>query len=449
MNVQERFEQYLTEYARCTRDHRVLLAVSGGMDSMLMLYLFCMQGFDVGIAHCNFKLRGSDSDADESLVRETASHLGKLYHSTCFDTLAYAKFQGISTQMAARTLRYEWLERIREQSGYDLIAIAQHQNDNAETLLLNLVRGTGLAGLHGILPRRDKLIRPLLFLSRDEIEETVMHLDIPFREDASNATTKYARNKIRLEVIPKLKELNPKLEKTFEDNIRHFSDAYTFVQRYTSQLRERIFKAQGRDGFLIERMELNRLDPIRLFVFELFSPFGFSASVLDDFIEGLNAHPGRRFYSTTHVLLLDREVILTPLSSIAVLDNLIIDAPGEANRFLWGSHRFSCKLSNDTRISPNPEAVKLDAEKVKFPLTVRSWAVGDSFKPLGMKGKKKLSDFFISLKIPLTAKHLIPVVADATGNIIWVAPYRIDERYKITDNTKKVITLAYHDTNGE
>src|SRR5690606_25853512 len=204
MSVHERFVRYLEEEIHCQPGDRILLAVSGGKDSVLMAHLFARLAYPIGLAHCNFNLRGVESDADEVLVNRLARQLDVPFYTTAFDTEAYAEAHGVSIQMAARDLRYEWLETIRTSQGYDYIAIAQHQNDHLETLLLNLVRGTGLRGLRGIQPKRGHIIRPLLFLTADEVASEVAKQGLEYRDDVSNFSTKYARNKIRLEVIPKL-----------------------------------------------------------------------------------------------------------------------------------------------------------------------------------------------------------------------------------------------------
>lgn len=443
MKLQSRFEHYMQEHDLCAPEDKILLAVSGGMDSVLMAHLFVIQGYTVGLAHCNFGLRGEASDGDEEFVNQLAQEWDIPYFSTLFDTGSYAGERGISIQMAARELRYQWLENIRETQGYDYIAVAQHQNDNVETVLLNLVRGTGLAGLHGILPKRGRIIRPLLFLSRDEISEAVKYWRLPYREDESNNSTKYARNKIRLEIVPKLKALNPDLEQTFAENIRRFTESHELIQRYADDLRNRLFEPCLPYGYRIPIRSLQELHPQKLLVYELFKPYGFADRVMDDLILALNGISGKQFFSDSHVLLRDRNyLLLKPADGKEYDEVATIANPGDETK--WSSYHFRSTVSDDTTLGKNQYIAKFDADKITFPLQIRSWQLADAFSPLGMKGKKKLSDFFISLKIPVYEKKNIPIVTQADGEIIWVAPYRIDERYKITDKTKKVITLTCH-----
>ncbi|MEC3881405.1 tRNA lysidine(34) synthetase TilS [Parapedobacter sp. 10938] len=443
MNVQERFSQFLDEQRLCQPDGRILLAVSGGKDSVLMTHLFAAAGYPIGIAHCNFQLRGAAADADEALVNRLARQLDVPFYTTAFDTGAYAQAHGISIQMAARDLRYAWLETIRGSQGYDCIAVAQHQNDHLETLLLNLVRGTGLSGLRGIQSKRGRIIRPLLFLTAAEVAAEVAGRGLDYRDDASNFSTKYARNKIRLEVIPKLKELNPALEHTMAANMAHFSGAYVVVQRYVAELRDQLFVPQqieGEEEWHIPTAALMGLDPQPFLLYELFKPYGFTETVLADLTAALPGIPGKQFSSPSHVLHLDREVVVMRRSDAFTEEVVTIHEAGES--VCWGDYRLESGWSTDTVVRAASHIAQFDADLLVFPLQIRSWHPGDAFQPLGMKGSKKLSDFFVSLKIPVYRKHRVPIVINGNGDIIWVVPYRMDNRYKITAKTKKVFTLA-------
>ncbi len=443
MSVQERFNRYLSEQTHCQPGGRVLLAVSGGKDSVLMAHLFASAGFPIGIAHCNFRLRGAEADADEALVNRLARQLDVPFYTAAFDTEAHAQTHGVSIQMAARDLRYAWLETIRASQGYDFIAVAQHQNDHLETLLLNLVRGTGLGGLRGIQSRRGRIIRPLLFLTAAEVAAEVGRQGLPYRDDASNFSTKYARNKIRLEVIPRLKELNPALERTMAANMVHFTDAHVVLQRYVAELRDRLFvqkQAGGEEEWHIPIAELTTLDPQPFLLYELFRPYGFSEAVLADLAAALSGTSGKQFFSSSHVLYLDRQAVVLKRGDALAAEVATIHEAGEA--VCWGGCRFESAWSADTTIRPDLHIAQFDADRIVFPLQIRSWHAADAFHPLGMRGSKKLSDFFVSLKIPVYRKHRVPVVVNGNGDIIWVAPYQMDNRYKITAKTKKVLTLA-------
>lgn len=440
MGLQERFIQYLHEQALCQPRDRILLAVSGGKDSVLMAHLFAWAGYTIAIAHCNFRLRGDESDADEALVYQLAKRLAVPFYSTGFDTGDYARQHGVSIQMAARELRYEWFETLRVSQGYDYIATAHHQSDHVETLLLNLVRGTGLAGLRGIQPKRDHIIRPLLFLSATAVQAFVAERRLEYRDDASNFSTKYARNKIRLEVIPTLKELNPELEQTITANIARFDDAHAVLQDHVDALRHRLFKQCGMEEWEISIDALIKLRPRRFLLYELFKHYGFSEAVVQDLERALQGMPGKQFVSRSYILFLDRKKIVLRPKGSNNYPTITITAAGQT--LVWGNYRFISGYTAETVINDNVSVAQFDADKIIFPLLIRSWQEGDTFHPLGMWGRKKLSDFFVSLKIPVYRKPTIPIVVNGNGDIIWVAPYRMDDRYKITAETKKVFTLA-------
>lgn len=440
MTVRERFIRYIQEQGLCQPHERVLLAVSGGKDSVMMASLFAETGYTIGLAHCNFRLRGGESDADEAFVCQLAETLGAPFFVTGFDTSAYAQAQGISIQMAARDLRYRWLEDIRSSQGYDRIAVAQHQNDHMETLLLNLVRGTGLAGLRGIQPRRGPIIRPLLFLRAEEVQAFVQEHGLVYRDDASNFSTKYARNKIRLAVIPTLRELNTDLEQTMAANIGRFTDAYTVLQQHIGALREGLLARRGAHEWHVSLDALMGLHPRRFLWYELFRPFGFSEAVLNDLERSIAGIPGKQFRSTTHVAFLDRtELVLQPIKTV---DHGTVTIAGAGQTVQWGGFQFESGYTADSVIDDVASVAQFDGDRVIFPIQIRTWKEGDVFQPLGMRGRKKLSDFFVALKIPIYRKRQVPVVVNGNGDIIWVAPYRMDDRYKITGKTKKVFTLA-------
>ncbi|RZL36712.1 MAG: tRNA lysidine(34) synthetase TilS, partial [Pedobacter sp.] len=281
----QRFQDFIEHEKLFSKGSKILLAVSGGKDSVLMLHLFNKAGINVGVAHCNFNLRADEAQRDEHFVKTLALSLNLPFYVTHFDTKKYAAEHKISTQMAARDLRYNWFEEIRTAEGYDFIALAQHQNDAVETVMINLLRGTGISGLHGILPKRDKLIRPLLFLNRAEINKIIEDESLDFVEDSSNLNSDYTRNKLRLEVIPHLKEINPSLENTFAKNINRFTEIETFLNLQVEKISKEIVVKKA-DGFYIPLEKIKALQPKKLILFELLRPYGFIEAVAEEILNG-------------------------------------------------------------------------------------------------------------------------------------------------------------------
>ncbi|RZL33215.1 MAG: tRNA lysidine(34) synthetase TilS, partial [Pedobacter sp.] len=271
----KQFQDFINQHQLFLKGNKILLAVSGGKDSVLMLHLFKAIGVNIGVAHCNFNLRGDEAQRDENFVKMLAASLDLPFYITHFETKKYAAENKISTQMAARDLRYNWFEEIRVKEGFDYVALAHHQNDTVETMLINLTRGTGISGIHGILSNRGNLIRPLLFLNRQEIDEFIENNHLDYIEDSSNQSASYTRNKIRLKVIPHLKEINPDLEKTFTENAARFAEVETFLNVQVQKLSAKILNKKA-DGIYIPLDEISRLNPQKLLLFELLKPYGFT-----------------------------------------------------------------------------------------------------------------------------------------------------------------------------
>ncbi|MEQ7798754.1 tRNA lysidine(34) synthetase TilS [Pedobacter sp. ASV1-7] len=431
----QNFQTYINQQVLFQPKDRILLAVSGGKDSVLMAQLFKLSGFEFGIAHCNFNLRADESQRDEAFVKMLAASLGVPFYVTHFKTKDFAEKHKVSTQMAARILRYEWFEEVRQQEGYDYIALAQHQDDAIETVLLNLTRGTGIAGLHGILPKKDRLIRPLLFLSAADIASIIKENKIDYVEDSSNLSTYYSRNKIRLNVIPQLKEINPNIEETFIHNIRRFAETEIVLQQVVDKLRQEILKEkQGRFYLSIEAVKA--LMPKQLLLFELLRPFDFTEPVIADLLESLDKQSGTAFLSSSHRIVVDRGWLIIYKSVDQVLSDILIHA--DSNLIRFGDNQMLISLSDDLNFKKNKDVAYVDSNKLVFPLVLRKWQDGDRFMPLGMDNFKKLSDFFIDEKVPVSEKGRIPILVNGNGEIIWIAGWRQDNRYKLTESTRRV-----------
>ncbi len=440
MPILEKLKQFIIEKNLLTQGDRVLLAVSGGKDSMLMAKLFHDLNIDAIVAHCNFQLRGEESDKDEQLVIEYCKELGFQVLLKKFNTEQFAAEKKISIQMAARQLRYEWFESARETYNCSVIAIAQHANDHLETVLLNLTRSTGIQGLLGIQPKRGFIIRPLLFMSALEITQVVEKLNVPYRDDKSNFSTKYARNKIRLEIIPKFKEIQPDFETIILQNIKHFEESQQFIQRQVESIRQSIF--QTHDGNIKIEKELMRpyLQDSYL-LFEIFKIYHFQRNIIEDLISVFDQGMGQVFQSQTHeILLMQSDLIIRERADDRIIDEIIekLDSKIKLHNKL-----FSMEEGHEIEFSVDKSKVQVDQDMLKFPLTIRTWKQGDSFKPLGMEGSKKLSDYFIQQKINRFEKNMVPILVNADGIIIWILGMRLDNRFKVTENTKKVLTLVY------
>lgn len=419
---------------------RILLAVSGGIDSMVMAHLFHMLNYKTGIAHCNFSLRGEESDKDEDLVRKFSLENNIPFYTIRFDTKAYAAKNKLSIQMAARELRYKWFEQIRKENGFDFIAVAHNLNDNIETVLINLTRGTGIAGMTGMRPISDKIIRPLLFASREKIEGFQTGYNIPFREDRSNADTKYVRNKIRHLIIPVMKEINPSVETTLNNTAERFAGIYEIVADYILKLKKEISTVKD-DHVLFLLDKLKPYEKNKSILFELFKPYGISEALLADLIKVIEGESGGMVITHTHRIIKNRnELILTEnkkhSEAIYTINN-----SDEFTLFPGIASAEILKIPSDYKIPADRNIGCLDMRLISFPLVIRRWKEGDYFFPLGMKQKKKLSDYFIDKKYSIPDKEKI-FILEAGGNIVWIIGDRIDDRFKITRETREVLLLV-------
>ena len=408
MNLLDSFQRYIDENDLATHDDKILLTVSGGVDSMVMLSLFTRCGYRVGVAHCNFQLRGAESDEDEVLVEDEAKKHGAAFYNRRFETRAEMERTGESMEMAARRLRYAWFDALSREHGYTAIAIAHHADDSIETFFINLLRGTGLRGLTGISTQVGKVIRPLLFASRKEILEYAVQNRIPFREDSSNRSTKYLRNKIRLGLIPRIREINPKFTDLMRRNIERLTDTQLFIDAAVAHMREDVVtQADGIATIHVERIEAAY--PRNFAVYELLSSqYGFKGDVCDALCRALSeAATGRRFYAREYVATVDRGRIL--VERIAPGDACEVTVEQGTQRSYCGNmvlYFEACDI-DDIRAYDVPEQVALlDADLLRYPLRLRRWREGDTFIPFGMEGRKKVSDYLIDRKGDIVAKDL-------------------------------------------
>ena len=428
--MKNKVQQFITEKSLFTREDKLILGISGGADSVCLMHVFLELGYSFELAHCNFNLRGEESDADEYFVKDLAKEHQLKIHVKQFDTLAYAAENKISTQMAARDLRYAWFEKLLIKSSAKYLAIAHHANDDVETFFINLVRGSGLKGFLGIKEKNNAIVRPLLLVSRLEIEQYLKDRGLVFREDSSNASVKYLRNKIRHELIPLLAQMNPSIQQTVKDEMRILEGV---AQIYASKVEEvRKDLTQEKNGIVqLEISALLALNPLHSYLYELLSAYGFYA--VEAISKALQGQSGKQFFSSTHQLVVDRENIFISLLN---KENEIFEIT-EKTISLVHPLVINFKVIADKTIIYDNNIAQLDVDKLKFPLTLRKWKQGDKFIPLGMKKFKKLSDFFIDSKFSIIDKQEQWLLCSGV-DIVWVLGCRIDERYKLESNTKKV-----------
>ena len=419
----------------------ILVAVSGGLDSVVLLDVLHRLGAQVAVAHCHFGLRGEDADADEQFVRKLAKQYGLPYFAEFFRTKEFAAQEGISTQMAARLLRYRWFEQVRETQGLAYIATAHHRRDQTETMLLNLTHGTGLAGLHGIQVKNGHVIRPVLGLGRDDLHEYLVERGLRWREDDSNDSPVYQRNLLRHEVLPVLREINPSLDETMAGTAERVGGAEEIVRRYVADTAAQARRDEAEVTYL-NIATLQKTAATALVLHEILRPFGFAWPVVKDIVGAFGGESGRRFDSPTHRLVKDRENLVITPRRVAQFGTFQL-AAGQTDLLADGL-RLKAELHDDAKhfiIPRSKSTAALDADKIKFPLTLRRWQEGDWFMPLGMKGKKLLSDFLIDQKVPLNLKDEVRVLTSADGKICWVVGWRVDDRFKVEEATERMLTV--------
>lgn len=438
----DKFQEYVTREKLFTPKDKILLTVSGGVDSMVLMSLCVNSGYTVGVAHCNFSLRGAESDEDEILVQEHARKYGIECYNRRFDTVGEMERTGESMEMAARRLRYTWFAELCEEHGYTVIAVAHHIDDSIETFFINLLRGTGLRGLTGIHQQVGRVVRPLMFATRKEIVEYALHKHIPYREDSSNKTTKYLRNKIRLGLTPRIREINPRFPFIMSRNIERLMAAQRFIDGAIDHIyTDAVSEEEGIITINIDR--ITDADTREFVIYEILSSrFGFKGDVVDGLCRALqNETTGRRFYSRSHVAYVDRGNIV--VAEVSDEDSCQVAVKqGQQRAYCGNAVLYFEVVDVDSLPTYNvaDNVALLDADKVAFPLTLRRWSEGDTFIPFGMTGRKKVSDFLIDGKISMAEKGRQFVLISGS-EIAWLVGRRIADPFRITDQTERVLRI--------
>jgi tRNA(Ile)-lysidine synthase len=428
------FKEHIKQHFPELTKKRFLLACSGGIDSMVLTHLCNQSEMDFALAHCNFKLRGNESDEDERFVRAFAKKSNKSFFIQNFDTLTYVETHKVSVQMAARELRYLWFEEIMKENGISILVTAHHADDDLETFIINLSRGTGIKGLTGIPSRTKSILRPLLFFPRKRISAFAKLKNIEWREEESNKETKYLRNKIRHQIVPLLKELHPTFLDNFKATLGHLKQIEALTDNHIDQLRQRLFSTEG--GITRISIEsLLALEHLDAYLYGLFNAYGFTE--WQDVLQLLTALSGKEVRSKTHRLIKDREELL--LVGIAPKVSKIHEI-GESDTEVLTP--IQLRIGMVERMEErDAKVLYVDKETLKYPLTLRKWQKGDYFYPMGMRGRKKLSKYFKDEKVNVLAKGEQWLLCSG-DDIVWVVGRRADERFKISDKTKGILKIT-------
>jgi|WetSurSiteA1Bulk_404760.scaffolds.fasta_scaffold00381_2 tRNA(Ile)-lysidine synthase len=439
--MQQEFLKYLNETCHCRPDRKYLLAVSGGVDSVVMTFLYHLSGIEFSIAHCNFHLRGEESEEDRNFVEQLARSYHRPFYLNDFDTKTYAEEQGVSIQMAARHLRYTWFNELAGKLACDYIATGHNRNDIVETVLLNLARGTGIRGLSGISPVHGKIIRPLLFASRESIAQFARENNLQWREDSSNAETKYHRNYIRHTIIPAFQKINPAFLKNAIETSGRLEHTERLLDWMVDLVKKEVW-TELPDRCLIHIEKLKEYPSNDILLFELLREFGVSQLSIESILTAFGSNPGKQFLTRTHCITRDRSTLIITRRALREEAEVLIDQ--ETVQINYPLHlTFTLSgITPDFTIPTERHFAALDADTISFPLLLRCWKEGDKFHPLGMEGSKKISDFLINNKIARPDKNRIWVL-ETGGRIAWVVNYRIDDRFRIKSETRKILLIAF------
>ena len=440
-----RIKKYIAEKKLFGFEQKILLAVSGGGDSTAMADMFFKCGFNFAICHVNFQLRGSDADSDELFVKNMAEKYGVKFFSTRFDTKNYALEHKISIEMAARELRYNYFEQVMQHENFCYTAVAHHKDDAAETFFLNLLRGSGIGGLTGIAPKNNKIIRPLLCFSRQEIENYLKNNNLNYCTDKTNGENVYLRNKFRNVIIPQLEQINPNFRNNLAQTLEFLSSARNIYQRYVDDAKTQCFKKIGSE-FYVDINKLKQIEQPECVLFEIVKDFGFNRSQIFDMVDSMLSQSGKMFFSKDYKILKDRDYFIISSNEKITLptQDFVVNIDDVKNGIfeIEGLNlEFSIlQNSSDFKILKDKDIVYFDMEKLVFPMVIRNWKNGDFFVPFGNTGVKKLSDFFINIKLSVAQKNSQKLLV-SDGKIVWVIGCRADNRFRITDKTNKVLKI--------
>ena len=432
---------FIAKHQILSHDDLYVVALSGGADSVALLLILQQLGYRIEAAHCNFHLRGEESDRDENFARALCERLDIPFHVIHFDTKEYASLHQVSIEMAARDLRYGYFRQLCQDIGAASVCVAHHRDDAVETLLMNLMRGSGIHGLTGIRPKNGHIVRPLLCVSREEIEQYLHSIGQDYVTDSTNLVDDVVRNKIRLRILPLLKEINPKVSENIAKTAQYLCEAEKVLDESLAARKTEIIQC-GHDGFpqTVSIPSLIRQPSPELFLHEWLAPYGFNAAQTSQAFARLHGESGREFHSSTHTLVIDREkLILVPLQ--APMKTMKIP---ETGRYRYDEKTcFDVIVTNEVSISKASDTVTLDADTVRFPLTVRPVETGDRFCPYGMEGHRLVSDFLTDNKLSLIDKRRQLVVTDGDGQIIWLVGLRSDHRYRVTEQTATILRIVW------
>ena len=441
--MEKKIKEFIGSNALLEDGAKVIVGLSGGADSTALLLVLLRLGYRCTAVHCNFHLRGAESDRDQQFATDLCRKLGVQLIIRDYDTKEYAKQHGISIEMAARDLRYADFESIMQEQHASAVCIAHHRDDSVETVLLNLIRGTGIKGLTGIKPRNGHIIRPLLCVSRQEIEEWLRSQNQPYVTDSTNLEADYTRNRIRLQVLPTMRSINPDIDNAIADTAAHLQQAYAIYKEAIDKASARIITKTHDNGLRIDIPSLLNTPSARAILFETLSPLGFNSTQIESIILSAHSQPGERFRSPTHEVIKDRdEFLVRPVSSTELQPVTISLEPGTSALLPNGQALTVSTAPAGTPISKNPDTATFDASLLQGgTVTIRPWQDGDWFIPFGMKGRKLVSDYLTDIKICHADRHG-QLVATFNSDIIWVIGHRTDNRYRVTQQTDYQLILT-------